>query len=57
MGIARAEAGTGETILLWKDMWNERVLQITYPHMFSFAINKDIKLSEVLNEDSIQNLF
>jgi hypothetical protein len=25
--------------------------------MFSFAINKDIKLLEVLNEDSIQNLF
>jgi hypothetical protein len=56
-GIAQAESGSGETILFWKDMWNERVLQIAYPHLFSFAHNKDIRLSEVLGTESLQHLF
>jgi hypothetical protein len=51
-GISQAEAGTCETILFWKDMWNGRVLHITYPHLHSFAINQEIKLTEVLNEES-----
>jgi hypothetical protein len=38
-------------------MWNGRVLHITYPHLHSCAINQEIKLSAVLNEESIQNLF
>jgi hypothetical protein len=56
-GMAQAEAGTSETILFWRDMWNGRVLHIIYPHLHSCAINQEIKLSAVLNEESIQNLF
>jgi hypothetical protein len=38
-------------------MWNGRVIHITYPHLHSFAIIQEIKLLEVLNEESFQNLF
>jgi hypothetical protein len=38
-------------------MWNGRVPQITYPHLFSFALNKDISLKEVLGTESLQFLF
>jgi hypothetical protein len=30
----------------------EDFLHLTYPHIHSFAINKNIKLLDVLNEDS-----
>jgi hypothetical protein len=35
----------------------EYFLHLTYPHLHSFAVNKNIKLSDVLNEDSTQSLF
>jgi hypothetical protein len=56
-GMAQSEAGLGDTILFWTDMWNGRVLQLSYPQLFSFAMNKDITLGEVLVTDSFQQLF
>jgi hypothetical protein len=32
-GISQAEAGLGETIFLWKDMWNEKLLHTLYPQL------------------------
>jgi hypothetical protein len=36
-GIAEAEAGTGRTILFWKDVWNGCIMEISYPHLYSFT--------------------
>jgi hypothetical protein len=41
-GISDAEAGVGDTILFWTDLWNGQVLQHTYPQLFSFALNKNL---------------
>jgi hypothetical protein len=41
-GIFDAEAGVGDTILFWTDLWNGQVLQHTYPQLFSFALNKNL---------------
>jgi hypothetical protein len=56
-GIAEAEADTGETILFWRDLWNGRILRMQYPELYSFAINEDIGLAFVRNEDTLQNIF
>jgi hypothetical protein len=35
--IAQGVTGSGETIIFWKDLWNGKILQHTYPQLFSFA--------------------
>jgi hypothetical protein len=37
--------------------WKSPTYHIPTPHLHSFAINQEIKLSKVLNEESFQNLF
>jgi hypothetical protein len=32
-GIAEVEAGSGSTILFWKDVWNKPIMEISYPHL------------------------
>jgi hypothetical protein len=50
--FAQAEAGTGETILFWKDMWNGQFLQSIFPELYSFASNENITLSTVLHQEA-----
>jgi hypothetical protein len=44
-GLAYEVAGSGHTILFWKDLWNRQFFEHTYPELFSFAINEDITLA------------
>jgi hypothetical protein len=56
-GIAQASHEYGSTILFWIDMWNGRILHISYPHLFSFA--KDIKVTAryALELERMEDLF
>jgi hypothetical protein len=54
---SHAQAGRGDTILFWKDIWNGRVLRLTYPQLHSFSNNVNVTLSSVLNQDELHNLF
>jgi hypothetical protein len=56
-GIAHVTAGVGDIVLFWKDLWNGRILQQSYPQLYSFAINDDICLSSVLKQEPLQNMF
>lgn len=40
-GITKAEVGDGSTILFWKDMWQDQLLEISHPRAFSFAKDED----------------
>jgi hypothetical protein len=56
-GIAQVEAGMGDTILFWSDMWNGQVLQQTYPQLHYFAINDKITLASVMQQDNLHYIF
>jgi hypothetical protein len=56
-GISHVQAGSGETILFWKDKWNGKILHLTYPHLFSFADDENISLHSVMIQDSLQDIF
>jgi hypothetical protein len=56
-GISQVMAGSGETILFWKDLWNGQLLQNQFPHLFSFSTNKGITLQSVLNQETLQDIF
>ena len=47
-GIANCKLGDGSTVLFWSDLWNDSVLQIKFPRLFSFAKNRKVSVSEFL---------
>lgn len=48
-GVTSCIPGAGDTILLWKDLWDQSgVLQQTHGRLFSFAREEDISLAQFL---------
>jgi hypothetical protein len=55
--LHRQRQEKGETILFWKDMWNGKMLQLSYPQLHSYSNKENITLSEVLSQDTLHDLF
>lgn len=47
---AICKAGVGDTALFWSDNWNGRPLSLTYPELFSFAMDGLMVLSKVMEQ-------
>jgi hypothetical protein len=56
-GISQAEAGSGDTILFWKDLWNGNILQNKYPQLFSFCTNENATLSMIMSQHDFHECF
>jgi hypothetical protein len=56
-GVAKVEFGSGDTILLWHDLWNNQVLELSFPHLHSFAKNDLITLSSMLQAQDFATHF
>jgi hypothetical protein len=56
-GIAQVIVGKGDTVLFWNDLWNGRILNQAYPHLFSFTNKENITLQKVFQLDELHNLF
>jgi hypothetical protein len=56
-GIAKAEFGKGDTILLWHDLWNNQVLKHSFPRLHYFAKNDLITLSSMLQAEDFADHF
>lgn len=49
-GITICLPNAGDTVLLWKDVWNEHdTLQDTLPHLFSFTTEEDISVAQFMD--------
>jgi hypothetical protein len=57
--ITSISISNGKTCSLWKDKWMDGTRQEEYPHLFSFAKNKEISFADAYsnNNGSIYNLF
>ena len=52
--------GAGDTIRLWRDLWDDTTLVRQYPHLCSYAKQEDISLlaaTEYVNDGDIYDLF
>jgi hypothetical protein len=56
-GIAQANLQSCRTIIFWSDMWNGRILQILYPHLYSFSKNSKVSVRYVLELERLQDQF
>jgi hypothetical protein len=56
-GIANCKIGDGSTVLFWSDLWNDNVMQIKYPRLYSFAKNKNISVAQFLTNNTLEMQF
>jgi hypothetical protein len=56
-GITQVSTVKGDTMLFWQDLWNGKILNQSYPHLFSFTSNENITLPMVLQLDELHELF
>jgi hypothetical protein len=55
-GIASANTGRGDTVLLWEDVWNGHFLMHELPQLYSFVKQKKSSLTQfMLNPDIHHN--
>jgi hypothetical protein len=55
--LSEATAECGKTILFWSDLWNGRILQLTYPHLHSFTKIGNISVKEFVQTEERHTLF
>jgi len=56
-GLASVIISSGQTCLLWDDLWNGQVRKMLFPELHSFARNKSLSLSQAHNSNSLLELF
>ncbi|TVU49858.1 hypothetical protein EJB05_01197, partial [Eragrostis curvula] len=56
-GITDCKVGNGETVLLWHDMWNGKILMEELPRLYPYARDTNISLQDFNQVSSIQEAF
>ena len=56
-GIAKCTIGDGSTIAFWGDLWSTDILSEKFPRLFSFAINPDISVKEIIMAQDLDSIF
>jgi hypothetical protein len=56
-GIAYGVAGTEDTIMFWKYLWNGSILQHSYPQLLSFSKDENISVLSVRQHEYLEELF
>lgn len=54
-GLASCTASDGKIMMLWKDIWNDSIMQSKYPELHSFAKDDNISMFQASN--AAQNNF
>ena len=47
-GIAKCSIGDGSSVTFWGDIWTTDILSTKFPRLYSFAINLDISMKEIV---------
>ena len=56
-GVAKVQIGAGDTVLFWKDDWNNSILSDTYPRAFSYTSDEDTSVRKVLSITHLNQAF
>jgi hypothetical protein len=56
-GIAKCTIGDGSTVTFWGDLWTSDILSIKFPSLFSFALNPDISVKDIVLAEGLDTIF
>ena len=56
-GVAKCTIGDGSTVAFWGDLWSTAILSEKFPRLFSFAINLDISVKEIIMAQDLDSVF
>ena len=51
------EVRNGSTVLFWKDLWHNNVLCDSHPRLFSFAVDEDVSVQNLLTSPTLSHNF
>ena len=55
--ICSVQVKEGDTTLFWSDTWRDKVLNLKYPRLFSFAIDANLSVRDVMQTQDKSELF
>lgn len=55
--ICTVQVKEGDTTLFWSDVWGDKVPQFKYPRLFSFAIDANMSVKDVVLTQDRTTLF
>jgi hypothetical protein len=55
--FSRPQINSGDSALFWFDSWHGLPLNLSFPELFSFALNKQISVKKVLDCGDVTSLF
>ena len=56
-GVTKVLINDGRSTLFWKDDWNQRVLEETFPRAFSYTTTEDASVQKMLSISNIREAF
>ena len=56
-GMAATSINSGSTCLFWLDVWNNHILSLQLPQLFSFAKDQTITIQQVCQARNLYDLF
>ena len=56
-GVAKCSIADGSTVTFWEDIWSEALLSHRYPALFSFVLNPEISVKEVVLAPDLDSIF
>lgn len=55
--IARCNVGDGKSALFWDDLWQNCILKHKFHHLYSYALNPQMNVNQVITTKYLEDLF
>ena len=56
-GVTKIQIGDGSLALFWKDNWNQSIYAEQYLRGFSYTLNEDVSVKELLTAADLHTIF
>jgi hypothetical protein len=56
-GVAMCKLGNGSTVLFWEDLWSSLVLADSFPRLYSYVLNAQTSVKDVMVAEDLESLF
>jgi hypothetical protein len=56
-GVAVCKLGNGSTVLFWEDLWSSLVLADSFPRLYSYDLNAQTSVKDVMVAEDLESLF
>lgn len=56
-GVAHYVLGDGSTVMFWEDLWSSQILADSLPRLFSFALDTQLSVKNIVDSVDLADIF